>query len=108
MQAELSTSLPMFLEDRDDINEEEGSTAHVSSSLFSLCVMDALLSLVSHTGPSPSHFGGITGCTYVKASYGQICVLMLQRVNFLINSGIQELHLTLESYLSFKGENFYT
>lgn len=30
MQAELSTSLPMFLEDRDDVNEEEGSTAHVS------------------------------------------------------------------------------
>lgn len=33
MQAELSTSLPMFLEDRDDVNEEEGSTAHVSTSL---------------------------------------------------------------------------
>ncbi|XP_069950170.1 afadin-like isoform X2 [Cherax quadricarinatus] len=33
MQAELSTSLPMFLEDRDDINEEEGSTAHVLSIL---------------------------------------------------------------------------
>lgn len=33
MQAELSTSLPMFLEDRDDINEEEGSTAHVSTFL---------------------------------------------------------------------------
>lgn len=31
MQAELSTSLPMFLEDRDDVNEEEGSTAHVST-----------------------------------------------------------------------------
>ncbi|XP_047497776.1 afadin-like [Penaeus chinensis] len=33
MQAELSTSLPMFLEDRDDVNEEEGSTAHVLSIL---------------------------------------------------------------------------
>ncbi|XP_064119652.1 afadin-like isoform X5 [Macrobrachium nipponense] len=33
METELSTSLPMFLEDRDDINEEEGSTAHVLSIL---------------------------------------------------------------------------
>ncbi|KAK4288929.1 hypothetical protein Pmani_038074 [Petrolisthes manimaculis] len=33
MQAELSTSLPVFLEDREDANEEEGSTAHVLSIL---------------------------------------------------------------------------
>ncbi|CAL4163961.1 unnamed protein product, partial [Meganyctiphanes norvegica] len=28
MQAELSTAMPLFLEDRDDMNEEEGSSAH--------------------------------------------------------------------------------
>lgn len=52
MQAELSTSLPMFLEDRDDINEEEGSTAHVSNSL---CVMDAFTQL-RHTYDFPPLF----------------------------------------------------
>ena len=36
MQAELSTAMPLFLEDRDDRDEEEGSTAHVSKIFISV------------------------------------------------------------------------
>ena len=45
MQAELSTSLPMFLEDRDDINEEEGSTAHVSPFVVVLLIIEFIYNI---------------------------------------------------------------